>query len=204
MKTSSHVYRFMITLQGASPRVWRRIEVPSDYSLWDLHVAIQDVMGWLDYHLHAFYFQQGNKLVEIGIPEGEGDDSGVIAGWTVKMSEFFTGPGVVSRYAYDFGDDWQHDVTLEEILPREIGVKYPRCIDGRQPCPPEDCGGIEGYARLRRILRNPKHREYAETAEWMAGMERLSGRRRFDEQNPGNVRFDNPRTRWNKAFSGRR
>lgn len=203
MKSFSGVYRFKITLQGVSPRVWRRIEVPSDYSLWDLHVAIQDAMGWLDYHLHAFYFQQGQKPLEIGIPEF-GDDSGVIAGWKVRMSEFFTGPGIVSRYAYDFGDDWQHDVTLEEILPRKIGVKYPRCIDGRQPCPPEDCGGVEGYSRLRRILRNPKHRQYAETAEWMAGMERMRGRRRFNEQNPGDVRFDNPRTCWNKAFSDRR
>jgi hypothetical protein len=171
---------FHPTTQGKIERYHRSmtnvINLQKYYFPWEVE---QEIGRFVEYHNNERYHESlGNvtPLVEIGIPDGEGDDSGVIAGWTVKMSEFLTGPGVISRYAYDFGDDWQHDVILEEILLREIGVKYPRCIDGRQPCPPEDCGGIEEYARLRRILRNPKHRDYAEMAEWMAGMERLSAR----------------------------
>ena len=48
------VHQFLVVLSGTDPLVWRRIQVPEKYSFWDLHVAIQDAMGWLDYHLHEF------------------------------------------------------------------------------------------------------------------------------------------------------
>ncbi len=195
MKKPSLVSQFKITLLGVSPLVCRRIQVPAEYSFWDLHVAIQDSMGWLDCHLHGFYFQREGKVVEIGISVDPPVDHRFYAGWDVKLSEYFTEPGVTSRYDYDFGDGWQHEVLLESTLQREKGVKYPRCVDGRHLCPQEDSGGVEGYARLRRILRNPKHKEYLEMVRWMRGMASLSQRPPFDERNPGAVRFDNPRTR---------
>ena len=48
------VHQFLIVLSGTDPLIWRRLQVPERYSFWDLHVAIQDAMGWLDYHLHEF------------------------------------------------------------------------------------------------------------------------------------------------------
>ena len=48
------VHQFLIVLKGTDPLVWRRIQVPEAYSFWDLHVAIQDAMGWRDCHLHEF------------------------------------------------------------------------------------------------------------------------------------------------------
>ncbi len=54
MDTRRSALRFKITLRHITPRIWRRIEVPASYSFWDLHVAIQDAMGRLDYHLHVF------------------------------------------------------------------------------------------------------------------------------------------------------
>jgi hypothetical protein len=48
------VHQFLVVLAGTDPVVWRRIQVPERYSFWDLHVAIQDAMGWLGYHLHEF------------------------------------------------------------------------------------------------------------------------------------------------------
>lgn len=53
-KTYKQIYQFKITLKHIKPPVWRRIQVPENYSFWDLHVAIQDAMGWTDSHLHAF------------------------------------------------------------------------------------------------------------------------------------------------------
>jgi len=53
-KKYSPVYQFKITLEDAKPPIWRRIQVPETYTFWDLHVAIQDAMGWSDYHLHEF------------------------------------------------------------------------------------------------------------------------------------------------------
>ena len=93
--------------------MWRRIQVPAR-SFWDLHVAIQDAMGWLDYHLHEFRLLDAaaRKVVSIGIPtDDDPDDRPVVAGWQVRLSEFFDRQGwhaPPAMYMYDFGDDWQH------------------------------------------------------------------------------------------------
>ena len=79
------IYQFKIKLQGITPTIWRRIQVPETYSFWDLHVAIQDAMGWLDYHLHLFRVHRDHVPVpiEIGIPDEyavEGDPE-IHASW---------------------------------------------------------------------------------------------------------------------------
>ena len=201
MKKTGEVCQFKITLAGVTPRVWRRIQVPDEYTFWDLHVAIQDSMGWCDCHLHMFRFRLKDEIVKIGTPI---EDDDIEAGWSIKLDEYFTEPGVRSIYEYDFGDSWQHEVLLEKVLRREAHVRYPRCIAGKRACPPEDCGGPGGYAELLAILRNPKDPEYQERMEWMGGMVQLSGRMPFDENNPGAVQFDNPRTRLNRAMRGPR
>lgn len=48
------VLQFLVVLSNTNPLVWRRLHVPEGYSFWDLHVAIQDAIGWQDYHLHEF------------------------------------------------------------------------------------------------------------------------------------------------------
>jgi len=51
-------------------------------------------------------------------------------------------------YEYDMGDCWQHDIRLEQVLPRDPRKRYPVCTDGDGDCPPEDCGGPWGYREL--------------------------------------------------------
>ena len=70
----THVLQFLIEIQGISPRIWRRIQVPANYNFWDLHVAIQDALGWWDYHLHHFEIKgKGKRRTEqIGIPDFSG------------------------------------------------------------------------------------------------------------------------------------
>ena len=62
MTTESQVYRFRIQLDGIAPPVWRTIELPETYTFWDLHVAVQDAMGWQDYHLHEFQMRGPPKI----------------------------------------------------------------------------------------------------------------------------------------------
>lgn len=197
-KTSlDQVYEFRVTLQDVTPPVWRLIQVPEDYTLWDLHVAIQDAMGWNDSHLHAFKITdpRTGDCEEYGIPEGA-DPWGepCTADWKVTTKKVFKRAGAAADYEYDFGDSWEHTVVLERILPREARVKYPRCVDGKNACPPDDCGGSPGYERLREILANPKHEEFEEMQEWIG---HPFDPRRFD---PRKVRFDDPRKRLRHAF----
>jgi hypothetical protein len=43
------------------------------------------------------------------------------------------------------------------------------CLDGAGVCPPEDVGGIGGYAHLLEVLADPDHPEYEELQAWTGG-----------------------------------
>ena len=195
------IYQFKIEMEGITPVIWRRIQVPETYSFWDLHVAIQDAMGWLDYHLHIFRIRRkhSHTASEIGIPDDdyavEGDPE-ILPGWEVPISGYFHDVGVFADYEYDFGDGWRHKIVLEGILIREKGQKYPRCIDGARRCPPEDCGGVPGCFRVLEVLADSGDEEHESMLEWLGG--------EYDPQDfmAGKVKFDNPAKRWKIAFSG--
>jgi hypothetical protein len=192
------VHQFLIVLNGTDPLVWRRIQVTGDYSFWDLHVAIQDAMGWLDYHLHEFrLLDDSGTLVSIGIPTGEEElDRPVLPGWNIPLAGFFERPGwhaPPAMYAYDFGDDWEHTLVHEGMRGAHDSTSYPRCLAGARRCPPEDCGGVDGYAEFLEAIADPKHPDHDEMRQW-------SGPFDPDDFNPVKVKFDDPQKRWKKAF----
>ncbi|MBU3968255.1 MAG: plasmid pRiA4b ORF-3 family protein [Euryarchaeota archaeon] len=169
-KKFDQVYQFKITLQGIKPPVWRRIQVPETCTFWDMHVAIQDVMGWSDYHLHEFEIMNPSTGLEvnIGLPDDEFGRK-VLVGRNQKIADYFSMENPLADYFYDFGDNWEHKIKLEKILPREKTVDYPICIKGKRACPPEDVGGIGGYEDFLEIIKNPDHEEYEEMLEWAGG-----------------------------------
>lgn len=197
------VFQFRISLQDITPDIWRRIQVPENYSFWDLHVAIQDSMGWLDYHLHQFKIDTAtNETITIGIPPDDFDDDDEYTepGWKVRIAKYFKRPGDSAYYEYDFGDNWAHEILFEGILLAEKGVKYPQCIAGERACPPEDCHGAYGYERLLEILADRSHEEYREMVEWLKGHAKNYYPFKPEHFDPKKVRFDDPHERWNKAF----
>lgn len=184
-----NVYQFKITLKDTKPPIWRRIQVPGTYTFWDLHVAIQDAMGWLDHHLHSFnlFNPSAGRKVEIGIPDEEFDfGREILADWEQKIKDYFSMENRLADYTYDFGNNWEHSIKLEKILPRDKNISYPICIAGKRKCPPEDCGGTGGYERLLKIIRDKNHEEYEEMMEWLDG--------EFDPEcfDPAEVYFDDP------------
>ncbi|MFQ5770684.1 MAG: plasmid pRiA4b ORF-3 family protein [bacterium] len=196
MKTEfNQVYQFKISLKGVRPPIWREIQVPETYTFWDFHVAIQDAMGWQDYHLHEFELLKPStdSKVNIGIPD---EDFGrkVFPGWTQKIADYFSSENRAASYLYDFGDDWGHQIELQKIIPKKRGVSYPVCSNGKRACPPEDCGGIWGYEDLLEIIKDPTHEEYEEMMEWLGG--------EFDPEHfeAKKVRFDDPEVRRQIAF----
>lgn len=198
------VRQFLIVLQETDPLVWRRIQVPARYTFWDLHVAIQDAMGWQDCHLHEFRLVDATESViaSIGLPSDEDDpaDRPTLPGWTIPLATFFDRRALHSPpavYAYDFGDDWRHTLIDEGLQPTTPGASYPRCLAGGGRCPPEDCGGVDGYASLLDTLGNPRHPEHKAMLEWAGGP--------IDPQafDPSAMTFDNPKRRWKQAFGGK-
>ncbi len=111
-----------------------------------------------------------------------------------KIADYFSMANRTASYDYDFGDNWEHKIQLEKILPRDKGVTYPICIKGKRACPPEDCGGIWGYAELLEIIANPNHEEYEGMFGWLGG--------EFDPEHfdVKEVSFDDPDKRLKMAF----
>jgi len=182
-----NVYQFKITLKDSKPPIWRRIQVPESYSFWDLHVAIQDAMGWMDYHLHLFTIPSAGSpgYIEIGIPEG----NEYLKSVQEKIKDYISLEHPKLTYRYDFGDDWVHSVVLEKILPREPQQEYPLCVAGRMACPPEDCGGIDEYYRSMDILKDPQNEEFDFIADWFG---KDYDPKQFD---PRKIVFDDPSER---------
>ena len=171
-KKFNKVYQFRVALKDIKPAVWRRMQVPETYTFWDLHVAIQDAMGWLDCHLHQFKMIEPmtKTKVDIGIPDEE-DDYEILPGWRQKIRDYFSPDNKTAYYIYDFGDNWAHTILFEKILPREKGVTYPLCIEGQRSCPPEDCGGVCGYEKFLEIIMDPGHEQYEEMLAWSGNFE---------------------------------
>ena len=197
---NTRVLQFKIELPEILPLIWRRILVPSDYNLWDLHVAIQDSMGWLDYHLHQFIFKGRGKKAEvrIGIPdfdrfyEDESDE--VFPDWEIPVLNYFTDLGKTAKYLYDYGDSWWHTVQLEGYLFKDKNIRYPICIDGERACPPEDCGSVPGYYELLKTLSDPKSEDYKDMKTWVGTN---WDPEKFDKNS---IKFWEPQKRWKKAF----
>lgn len=160
------IFQFKIQLQNINkPPIWRKVEVNANDTFYDLHNIIQGTMGWYNAHLHQFLVGYRS----IGIPSPH-DFMDTEDGRKIKLSQFFKNPKDRIMYEYDFGDGWQHIVTLEATVKPEPGVTYPRLTKGKSACPPEDCGGPWAYVELRENLNNPKHPDYADLRDWM-GME---------------------------------
>lgn len=107
----------------------------------------------------------------------------------MPLIRLFGSPGDAMCYEYDFGDAWEHDVVLEEVLPTRIRQSRPRLLDGARACPPEDCGGVPGYEELVAAMKQPLSQAYRELREWLG---KRYDPERFDKVA---VRFSDPKQR---------
>jgi hypothetical protein len=156
-------YQLKIGLRGSKPPIWRRLVIGGETTLDELHVAIQIAMGWQNAHLHEFTIDG----VSYGRPDPMGfteveDES------AVRLDQVAPDAGMKFAYLYDFGDSWEHLITVEKILPldpRDPKQHYPACTAGRGACPPEDVGGLWGYYAWLEALADPDSEEHEEALE---------------------------------------
>ena len=160
-KTHVEVYAIKVTLLGTNPPVWRRILVPRDITLRNLHRTLQTVMGWTDSHLHQFVChgrRSSAATSRVGTKVANENRT--------TLGELIGTVGARLLYEYDFGDGWQHELVLEEILLGDETFE-PMCVAGKRCCPPEDCGGPQGFAELLQALQDAHHRSHDEAYEWL-------------------------------------
>ena len=157
-------YLLKIRLLDIEPEIWRRFVVPGGITLDRLHDVIQIVMGWQDYHLHVFTI--GKKRYTEN-PEFKDDGAHEAM---FRLVDLIKQKGRTFGYMYDFGDAWEHEITIEDsrYFNPELQAKI-ECIEGERACPPEDVGGVPGYVEFLNALKDPGHEEHESYKEWYGG-----------------------------------
>jgi hypothetical protein len=160
--STAKVHQLKVVLQGAEPPIWRRLQVPASMTLAELHAVLQVAMGWEDCHLHQFEIAG----VTYGVDDGEGWGPAPKDERRARLDRVAR-KGTRVVYQYDFGDSWEHDIDVEDVIAAEEGKAYPICVDGERACPPEDCGGIWGYEEFLAAVADPDHDEHDRFLEWV-------------------------------------
>ena len=158
------VHELRISLDEIEPEIWRRVQVPSNLNLAQLHRVIQTVMPWQDSHLHEFTIAG----VRYGIDDGESFDAPPRDERRTRLAGL-ANPGDVLVYTYDFGDGWDHTIAVLAVQPADPFGSYPVCLDGARACPPEDVGGSHGYEEFLDAITDPDNEEHVSYLEWVGG-----------------------------------
>ena len=164
--SAATIARLKITLDDVNPAVLRRIEVPFDIRLDRLHLILQAAVGWTNSHLYEIRA----RGVRWSTPFPDQDSGGdFLDARKVRLSEVLEDVGTKTlRYLYDFGDGWEHTIKIERLIDPEPSTLYPRLIEAKGRCPPEDIGGPWGYAEFLEAIADPKHERHRELKEWFA------------------------------------
>ena len=156
------IVQIKIKLLGVTkPPVWRRVQLRADTRLDQLHEILQAALGWENYHLHAFSFGEeefGPRDPELALDFA--DERKVTLGELTDIGARF-------RYTYDFGDNWEHEIVVEDLLDADTETHYPILVAAKGACPPEDCGGHWSYTDLKAILADAGDEQHQEMLEWL-------------------------------------
>lgn len=162
MDSERKFFLLKIQLCDTEIPVWRTFVVPSEIKLDLLHIAIQIVMGWENYHLHTFEVDDKTYTIKSLCDDGE-----MLNEKKFALKDLISKTGDALMYTYDMGDDWMHLITLEDSDYKNASSSPAHCIDGKGTCPPEDVGGVYGFEYFCEVINNPKHKEYKQMYEWV-------------------------------------
>jgi len=163
---TERLYQFKITLLEITPPIWRRIQVRNG-TLEKLHERIQTAMGWTNSHLYQFEIN-GERYGDPQLIDVPSDDYYCVDATVTKISDILpeSGERFQFNYEYDFGDSWHHEIVFEGCLPTSKDIRYPVCIEGERACPPEDVGGVRGYAEYLEVLADVNDDRHEDMLRW--------------------------------------
>ncbi|MGE7416951.1 plasmid pRiA4b ORF-3 family protein [Methylobacterium tarhaniae] len=165
MSHTDSIARLRVELNDTMPVIWRIVEVPLTMSLSGLHEVVQAAMPFENCHLYEFRI--GGR--RYALPDPDFPDPEVYSPKVAKLGAALEGDVRRFTYIYDFGDNWQHTITVEALSPADPALHYPRFVDGGRRAPPEDVGGTMGFEEFLNVLSKPRHRERKAMLEWCGG-----------------------------------
>jgi len=161
-KAPASILQLHIELRGTKPKVWRRVLVPQTITLVKLHLVIQAAFGWGHSHLHEFIAGDGERY---GTPDPNYDSPGSITSESTRLTSALRKSTL--NYVYDFGDYWEHRIKVEKTLAPIPELTLPFCVGGARATPPEDCGGVAGYAEFVQAMAYADHPEHDNLVKWI-------------------------------------
>jgi len=158
-------YQLRIELRDFKPAIYRDVLVDPATLLSKLHKLVQAAMGWEDVHMHGFavplknehyYRVQASRRFEKPSADGWGERANNETRF--KLQDVMREPKDKLLYLYDFGDDWEHVITLKAVVETEQALPY--LLKAQQGCPPEDCGGPPGAQYWASVWYDKTHEEH--------------------------------------------
>jgi hypothetical protein len=153
-----------IELLHIAPHVWRRVIVPEAVTLSTLHTVLQAAMGWTNSHLHEY--EIADKRYGIEDPDWPSSVP-IFDERRARLKSFIEDHVKDFTYRYDFGDDWQHQITIEGLVASQLSRQPIVCTAGENACPPEDVGGEPGYETFLVAVADSRHERHVELKEWI-------------------------------------
>ena len=164
---TERIARIRIELQDLEPKIWRRVDVPLSSTLAGLNDIIQVSFHWQDYHLYEFVV--GERVYGVPTDEDEFYDRKVYKAAAIRLKTLVKRGVNRFLYVYDFGDNWRHDVFVEEVRDGDEDTEYPAFVDGVRRCPPEDVGGTHSFMEFLEAALDPSHENHDRMTEWYGG-----------------------------------
>jgi hypothetical protein len=182
-----------VSLNDVEPEIWRLIEVAGLGTLGTLHGALVGAMGWDDSHLHSFMVDDEwySPVYESMETVGEDEED-------ITIANALPDVGSSIRWMYDWGDGWDHTITVQDKAPMQRRIIYPVLHDGARACPPEDCGGAWGYMEILAMLADPDYEpqmvDRDEIMEWLG--DEFDPDAFYPKRNQHDMRNPRPKDQW--------
>lgn len=158
-------FEMEVSLLNTGTTINRIIEVPARLRVKQLHMVLQFAMGWRNGHLYELRWgpyliseDPAGELYDYDNPDLVLDASDVtLARQGLRRDSLLT-------YLYDFGDQWVRSIRVKEEIFQPLA--RPRVIGGEGACPPEDVGGVGGYAEFLEAWSDPEHEGHDDMVRW--------------------------------------
>ncbi len=151
---TGRVFVLKVALQ-TDKSIWRRIAIRGNQTLQHLHLAIYDAFDREEEHLYSFYVPPpGSRnfraalrdAVEYACPQSAEEFDPLAAFFgneqlknarKTRLASLGLGRRRKFYYLFDFGDEWWHEIIVEQTDAEPEEGEYPRILEKNNPSPPQ-------------------------------------------------------------------